>query len=121
MFGLFLYVCFTFQPCKYESQGYIDIDIPIYQSDTQLNEWAKSQQEGYLTHTQALEIIKQQIPETAQVINEHQAQGVELAADGFHKSVFSAIEEDGVIKSLLYIKADLIQFAANLRGEHNVR
>lgn len=23
MFGLFLYVCFTFQPCQYESQGYI--------------------------------------------------------------------------------------------------
>ncbi len=97
----------------------IDIDIPTYQSDTQLNEWVKSQQEGYLTHTQALEIIKQQIPKTAQVINEYQAQGVELAADGFHKSVFSAIEEDGVIKSLLYIKADLMQFAASLRGEHN--
>ncbi|CNL98647.1 hypothetical protein [Yersinia pseudotuberculosis] len=104
-----------------ENMEGIDIDIPTYQSDTQLNEWAKSQLEGYLTQTQALEIIKQQIPKTAQVINEYQAQGVELAADGFHKSVFSAIEEDGVIKSLLYIKADLIQFAANLRGEHNVR
>lgn len=23
MFGLFLYVCFTFQPCQYEPQGYI--------------------------------------------------------------------------------------------------
>lgn len=23
MFGLFLYVCFIFQPCQYEPQGYI--------------------------------------------------------------------------------------------------
>ncbi len=23
MFGLFLYVCFTYQPCQYEPQGYI--------------------------------------------------------------------------------------------------
>ncbi len=27
MFGLFLYVCFTFQPCKYELQGYIYSDL----------------------------------------------------------------------------------------------
>ncbi len=38
MFGLFLYVCFTFQPCQYESQGYIYPD--------QSNCLADIQQEG---------------------------------------------------------------------------
>ncbi|HDL7813865.1 TPA: hypothetical protein PXP47_003913 [Yersinia enterocolitica] len=89
------------------------------QSDTQLNDWANTHQVGHLNHTQAVEIIKQQMPTTTQIFNEAMAQGVELAADGFHESVFSAIEDDGVIKPLLYVRADLMQLAANLRGEHH--
>ncbi len=98
----------------------VDIDIPNYQSDTQLNDWANTHQVGHLNYTQALEIIKQQMPTSTQIFNDVRAQGVELAADGFHESVFSAIEENGVIKPLLYVKSDLMQFAANLRGEQNV-
>ncbi|EKN6356436.1 hypothetical protein WF070_003243 [Yersinia enterocolitica] len=97
----------------------VDIDIPSYQSDTQLNDWANTHQVGHLNHAQAVEIIKQQMPTTTQIFNETMAQGVELAADGFHESVFSAIEDDGVIKPLLYVRADLMQLAANLRGEHH--
>lgn len=97
----------------------VDIDIPSYQSDTQLNDWANTHQVGHLNHTRALEIIKQQLPTTTQIFNEAMAQGVELAADGFHESVFSAIEENGAIKPLLNVRADLMQFAANLRGEQN--
>ena len=97
----------------------VDIDIPSYQSDTQLNDWANTHQVGHLNHAQAMGIIKQQLPATTQIFNEAMAQGVELAADGFHESVFSAIEDDGVIKPLLYVRADLMQFAANLRGKQN--
>ncbi|HDL7460305.1 TPA: hypothetical protein PXN49_000863 [Yersinia enterocolitica] len=97
----------------------VDIDIPSYQSDTQLNDWANTHQVGHLNHTRALEIIKQQMPATTQIFNEAMAQGVELAADGFHESVFSAIEENGAIKPLLNVRAELMQFAANLRGEQN--
>ncbi|EKN4181107.1 hypothetical protein ABF231_002939 [Yersinia ruckeri] len=97
----------------------VDIDIPSYQSDTQLNDWANTHQVGHLNHGRALEIIKQQMPATTQIFNEAMAQGVELAADGFHESVFSAIEENGAIKPLLNVRADLMQFAANLRGEQN--
>ncbi|HDL6956654.1 TPA: hypothetical protein PXM37_004396 [Yersinia enterocolitica] len=97
----------------------VDIDIPSYQSDTQLNDWANTHQVGHLNHGRALEIIKQQMPATTQIFNEAMAQGVELAADGFHESVFSAIEDNGVIKPLLYVRADLMQFAANLRGKQN--
>ncbi|HHL2562327.1 TPA: hypothetical protein ACQ31I_004280, partial [Yersinia enterocolitica] len=72
-----------------------------------------------LNHAQAMGIIKQQLPATTQIFNEAMAQGVELAADGFHESVFSAIEENGAIKPLLNVRADLMQFAANLRGKQN--
>ncbi|ATM86179.1 hypothetical protein [Yersinia frederiksenii] len=49
-----------------ENMEGIDIDIPNYQSDTQLNDWANTHQVGHLNYTQALEIIKQQTPATIQ-------------------------------------------------------
>ncbi|MBS0056916.1 hypothetical protein [Yersinia sp. Marseille-Q3913] len=55
----------------------VHIDIPNYQSDSQLSDWANTHQTGQLNHAQALEIIKQQMPATTQIINEIMAQGVD--------------------------------------------
>lgn len=97
----------------------VDIDIPSYKSDTQLNDWANTHQVGYLNHAQALEIIKQQMPTTTQIFNEAMAQGVDALIANIENEQIHYEEDDW---EWMRLASDFaIAFAASLRGRNHVR
>ncbi|EOA2967013.1 TPA: hypothetical protein ACJS4S_004691, partial [Yersinia enterocolitica] len=77
--------------------------------------WFDENMTGLITHAQAVEIIKAEMSATTQAINEIKAQGVD-------EQVSRLEGEYGELDDVcVMVFRDLREFAASLRGEHEIK
>ncbi|HDM8405948.1 TPA: hypothetical protein P0N99_003637, partial [Yersinia enterocolitica] len=106
----------------YEAQCWLEsiaddaeLVIPPEMMLSDLQRWFDENMTGLITHAQAVEIIKAEMSATTQAINEIKAQGVD-------EQVSRLEGEYGELDDVcVMVFRDLREFAASLRGEHEIK